>query len=460
MAQATNYYPIYTFRDQEWKADLLPLWDDEHEAISVSINEIIHNQSLIQRDDGKLANGSVHPLSLDGATLQLLNMVPQWQYQGLWENGTLYQLGDMVVYKNSTFVAVKCHTAGVCDIEEEGEEPEDCPDCIYADPENPTEEEIEACFMAEYEQRERWVPLCCGFGSGGGATQCLEDTTGTETAYVVTSSSQDPITEYLDGMRCMLRWHVNSGVGASLEIDGLGPKNICFDRSPTDVDDMIADSIDQVVYNAVTDCFDIIGRDRVVTPTYAEPWNTGDIRHTMRAEPATGWTFLDGLTIGTTGSGADFEGPEYRDLFDLLKGRFPNDGNEVFDNGDLVTKPDASVRSLLGWGNMRTPEANPTLPEDELAQVLGSRNHTLTTDEMPVHQHTINAGGLHAHNVEVSSMQNTSGTNRQADKYPDNSEFMSTRLGGNHSHTMQNAGGGASHNNLGPSLVAAIEIRL
>ena len=462
MAQPTPYFPTYIFQDQEWKADLLPLWDVEFNNLSQTIQETLHNLSLIQRDDTKLANGVVHPLAMSPETLQLLNMVPQWSYQGLWVIDHEYFIGDMVVFNNATFVAVKCHTSGICVVEPEPAEiTAPCEECVYLDPENPTQEELELCFMAEFEDRERWVPLCCGFGDKQ-STDCLEDTHGTNIAYQITSLTRPPIVEYTDGMTCKIRWHIDSGLNATLDVDGVGVRPICFDSSPTDDTDLEQNSIDLVTYNAVTDCFDIIGRDRVVVPTYAEPWNTGDTRTTIRTTAANGWTFLDGLTIGDIGSGADFEGSEYENLFELLKGVVPNDGSELWANGDTVTKPDARGRGLYGWDLMADPAAtpDPTNVGEIMGNAFGDTFHQLTEDEMPSHVHAMASGGKHTHGCKTSSYDNSHGTDRVPSQQNDNSAVFYTWGGGAHAHTIYSAGEDVPFSIQPPVLVQAMEIRL
>lgn len=459
MAQPPDYYPTYNFSEQEWKANLLPLWDVEFAAISATLEKTLHNLAILQRDDTKLANGIVHPLALSPETIALIATQP-WAYAGKWVPNTFYDLGVITVFQGSSYLSAKCHTSAVCPVEGDAEAV--CAECVFVDPENPTEDELLACFTADYEDRERWIPLCCG-GTGTAASSiCIMDATGTATAYEVVKDVENPILEYVDGMKCVVRWNLNSGIGATLSWDGLAAKAISFDNSATDTDDLVATQMDVVVYNATTDTFDLIGRDRTSLPTVETAWFTGDTRTTMRRTAAAGWTFLDGLTIGDVGSGADFEGAEYEDLFELLKDVTPNLGTEVWATGGVVYKPDAQNRDILGWSLMSNLGGveDPADPSTVMGGFLGSAQQTLTVDQMPSHRHTVQDGGYHRHWMLTSSYNNDSGTGRCADKYPDNTDKIYSDYDGNHNHTLNYTGGGESFGILDPKIVMAIEIRL
>jgi microcystin-dependent protein len=562
MSQPTDYNPSTNFSQQEFDEETLPKHDLEYTNLAKTLKEVLHNLTLIQRDDGKLANYSVHPLALAPETIHLLNIMPSWRYAGFWEPYTLYREGDIVVFQNTPWVSVQCHWSGMCPnpdytIPEDPCDPpideySDCDECVdlpevevrvfesggvYAPAEDITlsapevlfrvifdatntaddpqlslmadrsspvpltlsgggqitagaltaggvgyqtqhvtdhyevtaatqslADEWAVCFMVDFEQRERWLPLCCGAGGSDGSADCLRDATDEDDngEYLIAADPDNPIVELVDGMRCTVRWDRTSVAGnETLKIAELDPKPLYLDALPVEAGDLVQNEMDVVIYNAVTDVFDLVGRDRVSIPVSETAWNTGDIRPTLRSTPALGWTFLDGSSIGNTGSGADREGAEYENLFNLVKNLNPNTGGEVWGSGDIVVLPDGRGRNLHGWSLMKDPEA-PMTPgtESQLAGVFGNSSITQTAEQMPIHKHTVDSGGLHAHNVEVSSMQNTSGTARQADKYPDNSEFMSTRLGGTHSHTMQNAGGGQPMNIMNPVLVTTFEVKL
>ena len=540
MAQPPAYYPTYIFRDEEFTANLLPLWDVEFGNISVTLEHLLHNLAIIQRDDTKLANGSVHPLALSAETLHLLQQSPNWKYAGRWEPYKLYDVGDIVKHDNQMWLTAICHTSGICD------DGEICPECdiplvariavtgvddaystndvdpiealedtrlyrIVFQDSNVTEgltvdydgtgvkavvddlgaaivasgivaldrydlrydlandrfilseatvsisDEWDLCFYAEVE-RDRLLPLCCG--ASGSGIGCLEDTSGSGTQYTILSTSQDTITEYFDGMMCVIRWHAESGEAATLNIDTVGERLISFDNTNTIPGDLEIAQLDLVAYNAVKDTFDIIGRDRVVIPEVETPWYTGDTRNTFRKEPAVGWTFLDGHTIGNIGSGADEEGLDLEDLFNFLKNVHPNNGSEDWISLQRVFVPDHRNVAMVGWQLMQNPlqTPDPELPEELLGGNVGERFVTLTENEMPSHTHGMNSDGDHYHTVATSSMNNTSGVQRMGDIHNDNEDLLWTSLAGYHKHSVWSSGGGQPHDNVSPALVMSVEI--
>ena len=60
--------------------------------------------------------------------------------------------------------------------------------------------------------------------------------------------------------------------------------------------------------------------------------------------------YCDGNTIGKVGSGATYEGEEYRVLFNKIKSLWTNAGTEDFDTGDTVKLPDLRGAFLRGDG--------------------------------------------------------------------------------------------------------------
>jgi len=61
----------------------------------------------------------------------------------------------------------------------------------------------------------------------------------------------------------------------------------------------------------------------------------------------TGWLFAAGETIGDTGSGANYAGPQYETLFNLIKFGYGNAGTEVFGT-NTVLLPDPRGRFIRG----------------------------------------------------------------------------------------------------------------
>lgn len=84
--------------------------DVEFDGIKATTDATINRLAEIQRDDGKLANQSVHKDSLDRTTLALMagTGVPR----GDWATGTIYAAKDLVTENGVTYIAVIAHTAG------------------------------------------------------------------------------------------------------------------------------------------------------------------------------------------------------------------------------------------------------------------------------------------------------------------------------------------------------------
>lgn len=84
--------------------------DAEFNALKTTTDAVRANLALIQRDDGKLANGSVHANAFD-ATAALL-IAGGWTPKGSWLTATAYAIGD-VVENSGTYVCTVAHTSGV-----------------------------------------------------------------------------------------------------------------------------------------------------------------------------------------------------------------------------------------------------------------------------------------------------------------------------------------------------------
>src|SRR5690606_27641114 len=98
MPQPTPYNRGHDFKDDHLDAEL----DD----ISLSVNEICGNLALIQRDDGRLANGSGGVDQLDTAMKVLRS---GWKIRGEWATSTVYTPGDVVTVGDEVYVCLERH---------------------------------------------------------------------------------------------------------------------------------------------------------------------------------------------------------------------------------------------------------------------------------------------------------------------------------------------------------------
>ena len=114
MAQPPDYTRQYDFEqfstdhpeDQQPGVELEKELDD----IKTHADAVNVNLALIQRDDGKVANDSIHKDALDTDALALI--AGNWEPKGDWATATVYAVRDMVERPNSlVYVCVTAHTS-------------------------------------------------------------------------------------------------------------------------------------------------------------------------------------------------------------------------------------------------------------------------------------------------------------------------------------------------------------
>lgn len=114
MAQPRDYTRQYNFNDFQTSSPSNPLpgnqVDAELNTVKLTLDDLNTNIALLQRDDGKLANLSVHPDALDSATLALIQ-VDGYTPRGDWAVSTAYAVGDLVNYNDATYLANEAHTS-------------------------------------------------------------------------------------------------------------------------------------------------------------------------------------------------------------------------------------------------------------------------------------------------------------------------------------------------------------
>lgn len=82
------------------------LLDGEFDAAQQSLSETRTNLGLIQRDDGRLRNGSVYPDTLSTATRLMFS---DWNPRGAWAATTIYAIKDVVEVDGLGYVALVEH---------------------------------------------------------------------------------------------------------------------------------------------------------------------------------------------------------------------------------------------------------------------------------------------------------------------------------------------------------------
>lgn len=115
MAQPTPYVPGFSFTGHSVSnpGDPQPgtSLDAEHDALQATLDEVLANLALIQRDDGLLANATVHPDAFTEESLALMG--GSWVPRGIWATATNYAVSDAVNHNNVFYVCVTAHTSGV-----------------------------------------------------------------------------------------------------------------------------------------------------------------------------------------------------------------------------------------------------------------------------------------------------------------------------------------------------------
>jgi hypothetical protein len=113
MAQPTPYNRTTNFTGSEagraWAA-MGPKLDGEFDNIERTVDELCANLALLQRDDGLLGNGAVHPEALSDAVLLLLDS-GAFHLNGSWEAGKAFAQGDVFEDGNVLYLVLVSHTA-------------------------------------------------------------------------------------------------------------------------------------------------------------------------------------------------------------------------------------------------------------------------------------------------------------------------------------------------------------
>lgn len=115
MAQPTQYTRQYNFNDFQTTSPADPLpgvqVDNELNSAKTNLDGLNANIAKIQRDDGLLANQSVHKNSLDTDVLALIGL-SGYTVAGNWSASNAYTAGTLVNFNDATYLAVTAHTSG------------------------------------------------------------------------------------------------------------------------------------------------------------------------------------------------------------------------------------------------------------------------------------------------------------------------------------------------------------
>lgn len=113
MTQPVPYERLFNFADYAIDNPINPYnpsqHDDEFDAVKENLDGLNTNIALLQRDDGLLVNGSVHPNALSSATRLL---IANWNIRGAWATFTTYSARDFIEFADAGYVAMVGHTSG------------------------------------------------------------------------------------------------------------------------------------------------------------------------------------------------------------------------------------------------------------------------------------------------------------------------------------------------------------
>lgn len=114
MAQPRNYTRQFNFNDFQTTSPATPLpgtqVDAELNTVKLTLDDLNTNIALIQQDDGKIKNQSVHKDSFDAGALALMK-TGSYTIQGDWTASRSYAVGDLVDNNGATYVATSAHTS-------------------------------------------------------------------------------------------------------------------------------------------------------------------------------------------------------------------------------------------------------------------------------------------------------------------------------------------------------------
>jgi microcystin-dependent protein len=126
--------------------------------------------------------------------------------------------------------------------------------------------------------------------------------------------------------------------------------------------------------------------------------------------------------------------------------------------------PDLRERFIVGaGGDNPTVAVNGTFGGPYNPNTTGGSNGvTLTTAQMPSHNHSMGSAGSHQHMVKEVSRgdEGNSGTDQSIGSHDEGGTEKYTSFDGAHTHTINNTGGGGAHENRPPYYALAFIMKL
>lgn len=166
----------------------------------------------------------------------------------------------------------------------------------------------------------------------------------------------------------------------------------------------------------------------------------GDFKISANTSDFNGWLICNGRSLNRT---------DYPELFAVIGTTYGNSSSTTFN------LPDCRGRAVCASGQ------GVGLTNRALGATIGTETHTLTSAEMPTHNHegTTSTNGNHSHGLILNEDDGNSSHNLGQHPAGDaditsNPYTISTENAGSHNHTFttDNRGLGQAHNNMQPSI--------
>lgn len=273
------------------------------------------------------------------------------------------------------------------------------------------------------------------------------ETGGTSTAYTVTSYQVFDSLSSLNGQVIAFTPHATNGATVTLNVDSLGAKPL---RSAPSVElqsgTLIQGTPYAALYNNSDQVFYLFG----VGAAPSIPLGAS-IDYWGATAPSSHFVLAYGQAISRT---------TYSALFSLFSTTYgTGDGSTTFNVPDLRGRVVAGADGMGGSAAGRLTDAVAGI--DALGDAGGAQSHTLTTTEIPSHNHTLTDTG-HTHVNSGGTLRGLIPANSGSFGFPSGSTATGD-LSLNSNTTgisIAAAGGGAAHNNVQPTIIANKLLRI
>lgn len=270
-------------------------------------------------------------------------------------------------------------------------------------------------------------------------------TGGTSTGYTVTSNQGFDTLAHLNGAMIAFVPHTTNGAAVTLAVDGLAAKPLRYGPGLELQSGMLIQGTPYVaVYNNSDAAFYLRG---FAGNPYGIPLG-GMLPYVGSSAPNTAFALPFGQAISRT---------TYATLFSLISTTFGvGDGSTTFNLPDLRGRAIFGLDNMGGSAASRITVAGGNFNGTTLGATGGAENHTLTTAEMPVHNHGVTDPG-HSHPYTLGSAAPSVGSIPTSNNAANSTATTNTATTG---ITINNAGSGNTHTIMPPSMVLPYILRV